>query len=80
MVGIALGLVVPSGPGFIGIYEFFGQQTLVLLGFPADEALSFVLALHFYQYVVMALIGIPSALSIGFGRGDLKTALSGTAA
>lgn len=75
--GICLGAMLPAAPGFVGTYEFFGQRTLVLMGFPEDQALSFVLVLHFFQYALMALLGIPCILKIGFGRSDLQAALSG---
>ena len=73
--GICLGVMLPAAPGFVGTYEFFGQQTLMILGFPADDALAFVLVLHFFQFTIMALLGVPSVMKLGLAPGELALAI-----
>jgi len=64
-VGLIAGVMIPAAPGYVGTFEFFGKQTLTLLGFSAAASLSFVLVLHGFQLIVGALIGIPSVFKVG---------------
>jgi len=43
---IALGSMVPSSPGFVGTYEFFGVSALGVLGHFGPQALAFIVLLH----------------------------------
>jgi uncharacterized protein (TIRG00374 family) len=54
---IALGMAIPSAPGFIGTYEFFGASALMLLGIAGGEALGFLLVLHATTFLGSSIIG-----------------------
>ncbi|MCB4755704.1 MAG: flippase-like domain-containing protein [Elusimicrobia bacterium] len=65
VVGLAAGVIVPAAPGYIGTLEFFGQQTLVMLGYPPSLSLSFILAMHFFQMVNISILGLISLFKLG---------------
>jgi glycosyltransferase 2 family protein len=69
LVGIAVGVMIPAAPGYVGTYEFFGKETLLFLGFAAAPALAFILSLHFFQVMMITLMGVPSMLSLGLRPG-----------
>jgi uncharacterized protein (TIRG00374 family) len=71
MVGIAVGVMIPAAPGYVGTYELFGKQILTMVGFAATPALTFVLFLHFFQMVMVTLLGLPATIAIGLqGKRD----------
>lgn len=57
MLMILFGTMVPSSPGYIGTYEFFGVSALSLLGVASGPALSFVIVLHGIMLLVPGVIG-----------------------
>jgi len=57
MLMILFGTMVPSSPGYIGTYEFFGVSALSLLGVASGPALSFVIVLHGIVLLVPGVIG-----------------------
>ncbi len=62
LAGIALGVALPSTPGFIGTYEAAGVGTLSLLGYDKSLAFPFVASIHLLQILGTALWGAPSLL------------------
>jgi uncharacterized protein (TIRG00374 family) len=54
---IAIGMAIPSAPGFIGTYEFFGISALLLLGIEGGDALGFLLVLHAVTFFGTSLVG-----------------------
>ena len=68
IIGIAMGVMLPAAPGYIGTYEYFGQRTLRLVGVPPQIALTFVVALHFLQMIMIALFGLPVLIRFGIPR------------
>ena len=62
LTGIALGVALPSTPGFIGTYEAAGVATLSLLGYPKSVSFPFVASIHLIQILTTALWGTPSVL------------------
>jgi uncharacterized membrane protein YbhN (UPF0104 family) len=63
MLIIAIGMAVPSAPGFVGTFEFFGITALELLGVAGGAALGFLIALHAVTFFSSSLIG---ALSLTY--------------
>jgi uncharacterized protein (TIRG00374 family) len=57
MVVIALGVMIPSSPAFVGVYEYFCITALALFAIDKSLALSYAVLLHFLQF----------SLIIGFG-------------
>jgi glycosyltransferase 2 family protein len=54
---LAIGLMIPSSPGFLGTYEFFGIKALGLVGLFGPNALSFIILLHLISISSSTLLG-----------------------
>jgi hypothetical protein len=54
----ALGMTVPSSPGFIGVFEFLTRETLALFGMEAGTALTYAVTAHLIVYVLYTLLGV----------------------
>jgi hypothetical protein len=54
---LALGVAIPSSPGYIGTYQLIGVQALGLLDVPVDEALAFSILMQATWYVPTTLVG-----------------------
>lgn len=57
MLVITLGTIIPSSPGYIGVYELFGIAGLKLVGISGGDALSFIVLLHAMAILVPSAIG-----------------------
>lgn len=57
LVVVSVSILVPSSPGFIGVYHAGAVWSLVAYGVPKAEALSCALVLHAAQYIVVTVIG-----------------------
>jgi len=61
VVALALAITVPSSPGFIGVFQYVGQQALVLpFGGKYDEstALAITLTAHLIYYLITSGLGL----------------------
>lgn len=58
LVTINLGIMVPSGPGYVGTQEFFGTAALGVVGANPQAALALVVVSHVIQYVVVTGLGL----------------------
>ena len=56
----ALGMTVPSSPGFIGVFEALALATLALFGMEATTALAYAVAAHLIVYILYTLLGVIS--------------------
>jgi hypothetical protein len=54
----ALGVALPTAPGFIGNYHFSCVVGLTLFGIPKTDALTFAIILHFIQLSVVIVLGL----------------------
>jgi uncharacterized protein (TIRG00374 family) len=54
----ALGMTVPSSPGYIGVWEYIIVLGLSLFGVDKSHALSYALVLHFSVYATTTLMGV----------------------
>lgn len=54
----ALGMTVPSSPGFIGVFEALARETLGLFGMAPEPALSYAFAAHLIIYVIYSVLGV----------------------
>lgn len=55
---VALGVMIPAAPGFIGTYHYACVLGLTSFGIAKSEALSYAVALHFLQMVPVILTGL----------------------
>ena len=68
MASLSFALIVPSSPGFIGVFQFIGQQALVIpfgLKYSVSNALAIALMAHFVYYTLSTLLGIIGLWRIG---------------
>jgi uncharacterized protein (TIRG00374 family) len=54
---LALGVAIPSSPGYVGTYQWLGVASLGLLDVPASEALAFAILMQASWYVPTTLAG-----------------------
>jgi glycosyltransferase 2 family protein len=54
---LALGVAIPSSPGYIGTYQWLGVAALGLLDVPVEQALAFSILMHASWYVPTTLAG-----------------------
>jgi uncharacterized membrane protein YbhN (UPF0104 family) len=54
---LALGVVIPSSPGYIGTYQWLGVAALGLLDVPDEQALAFAILMQASWYVPTTLVG-----------------------
>ena len=64
---LSLGLTVPSGPGFVGTFEFFAVFSLGLLGISRTPAMAFALVFHAIQFLPTVVIGVVCLWAGGLG-------------
>lgn len=55
---IAIGVAVPSAPGFFGIFEYLGQQGLSLYGVDPARATSWAIGFHIATFIPITVMGI----------------------
>ncbi len=54
---LSVGSMVPSSPGFVGTYEFFGVSALALIDITGAPALAFIVLLHVITLFGSSVIG-----------------------
>jgi uncharacterized membrane protein YbhN (UPF0104 family) len=52
-----LGTLVPSSPGYVGVFDFIGRSVLAQFGVPSEAALAYVLVVHAALVVPVTLLG-----------------------
>jgi uncharacterized membrane protein YbhN (UPF0104 family) len=58
MVMVNLGTLIPSAPGYVGVFQFFGVLALGAFGVPAGLALAMSIVSHAAQWVTVTGIGL----------------------
>jgi uncharacterized protein (TIRG00374 family) len=75
----ALGMTIPASPGYIGVFEFLGRETMVLFGMAPEAALSYALAAHAIVYVVYTLLGLGSMVQQNLTYTEIQKRISAEA-
>jgi glycosyltransferase 2 family protein len=76
LVTINLGIMVPSGPGYVGTQEFFGTSALGVVGANPQAALALVVVSHAVQYALVTLLGLLFFAREQLSPRDLRPALA----
>jgi len=76
LVIVALGLMVPSSPAFVGVYEYFCITALALFAIDKSLALSYAVLLHFLQFSLLVSIGLFFLWKENLSLGKLKKEVS----
>jgi uncharacterized protein (TIRG00374 family) len=58
MVMVNLGTLIPSAPGYVGVFQWFGVMALSAFGVPAGVALAISIVSHAAQWVTVTGIGL----------------------
>lgn len=68
---IAIGVAVPSSPGFFGVFEAAATVGLAVYGVPKDLAVSWALAYHLLTFVPITVIGAVYFARLGMNLRDV---------
>jgi uncharacterized protein (TIRG00374 family) len=64
---LGLGMAIPSSPGAVGVFHAIARYGLTIpFGIPAEEAVTAAFAVHAFQYIIFAILGL-----IGLARESL---------
>lgn len=69
---IAIGVAVPSAPGFFGVFEYIGKQGLGLYGVDPTLATSWAIGFHLLTYIPITAIGIYYFVHLGLHFRDFQ--------
>ncbi len=72
----ALGMTIPASPGYIGVFEFLGRETMVLFGMEPEPALSYVLVAHAIVYIVYSLLGLVGMVQQNLTYAEIQKRIS----
>lgn len=71
---IAIAVIVPSAPGFFGLFEYFGKVGLGVYGVNAALATSWAIGYHVLTFIPITLIGLYDLARLGLHVSDLREA------
>jgi hypothetical protein len=71
---IALGVSVPSSPGFVGVFETMAKLSLPVYGVSEELAVTWAIGFHVLSYIPITLIGAWYFLRMGVHLGDVEAA------
>jgi uncharacterized protein (TIRG00374 family) len=63
---VNLGVLLPSAPGYVGVFQACGILALQVVGQPRETGLAVSLVIHASQYLPITLLGIISVLRHGW--------------
>ena len=67
----AIGVILPSGPGYIGTFQYFTILALTIFSVPKEQALSYAVVAHASQWAPVDLLGLVYVWSMGLKLSDL---------
>lgn len=72
VVVTSLGMVVPSSPGYIGIFHYLVTVALAPFGIPKEIALTFALVWHAANYLTLSGSGVIALWAYGTSLGQVR--------
>ena len=75
--GTNLATAVPSGPGYLGTFEYAGQTIAVAFGLPASSGLALALLTHVLTLIVSSAGGVVALVRLGWAGRTQPVAASG---
>ena len=76
---IAVAVVLPSAPGYIGPFQAGTVQGLALLGVARETALSLSIVYHLCNYIPITIAGLAYLSALNLTLGELRSAGSKSA-
>ena len=71
---IAIGVALPSAPGFFGVFEVAAKAGLAVYGVGADRAISWAIGYHILSFIPITVIGAIYFARLGMRMGELRQA------
>jgi glycosyltransferase 2 family protein len=75
--GTNLATAIPSGPGYLGTFEYAGQTIAAAFGFPAASGLALALLTHVLTLAVSSVGGVVSLVRLGWTGRPATAAAAG---
>lgn len=69
---IAIGVALPSSPGFFGVFEAFAKVGLAVYGVPGDRAVSWAIGYHILSFIPITVIGLYYFARLGLHFSDFN--------
>jgi uncharacterized protein (TIRG00374 family) len=69
---IAIGVALPSSPGFFGVFEVSAKYGLEVYGVPGGQAVSWAIGFHILSFIPITLIGLYYFGRLGLHFSDFK--------
>jgi uncharacterized protein (TIRG00374 family) len=66
--GTNLATAIPSGPGYLGTFEYAGKTIAIAFGLPASKGLALALLIHVLTLVVSSTGGVVALIRLGWKR------------
>lgn len=63
---VNLGVLIPSSPGNVGVFQFFCVKALGIHLISGSEAMAYAVVLHVCQYLPVTVLGVMALHSLGF--------------
>lgn len=70
---IAIGVALPSSPGFFGVFEAAAKVGLEVYGVPGGQAVSWAIGFHVLSFIPITVIGLYYFARLGLHFSDFKT-------
>jgi uncharacterized protein (TIRG00374 family) len=71
---IAIGVALPSAPGFFGLFELFAKAGLTIYGVDENLAVAWAIAFHFLSFIPITLIGTLYFVRLGLHMREIEAA------
>jgi uncharacterized membrane protein YbhN (UPF0104 family) len=69
---VAIGVALPSAPGFFGVFEKFATVGLAIYGISATPATSWAIGFHILSFIPITVIGIYYFSRLGLSFGEVR--------
>ncbi len=73
---INLGILIPSAPGYVGIFQAASVFSFLALGYGESTGLAYGLLVHLAQFIPITLIGIFIFIRFGYSFGSFYKSIS----
>lgn len=71
---IAIGVALPSAPGFFGVFEVAAKAGLAVYGVGPDRAVAWAIGYHILSFIPITVIGAAYFARLGMRMGELQSA------
>lgn len=74
---VAIGVAVPSAPGFFGVFEVAAIIGMAVYGIPRDVAVTWAIGYHVLSFIPITLIGLWYFVRLGLHMRNVRSAEGG---